>query len=261
MALPDSFFLRDGASFQSTELTRGPWSNLHQHGGPPSALMVRAAETFGEDAAAFFVARVLVDYLKPIPIAKLDVAIEPVKLGKTAQRLLVRLLSGTDELARANILRLRRAQSTALSTRPFPLPSPQGLHLIRFGFFKNDVGYHRGIEGGYVRGRFGENTVTFWGRQTAPLVAGEEPSGLQRAVLLADAESGICNPLDIRRFSFVNPDLVVMVDREPQGEWLGLDAYSTASPLGTGIAQAALHDVYGAVGRSAQTLVIEPMLS
>src|SRR6516225_1874000 len=103
MSLPESFFIRDGASFISTELTRGPWSNEHQHGGPPSALMVRAVETFGEDAKSFFVARVLVDYLRPIPIAKLDVHVEPTKLGKVAQRFVVRLTSGGDELMRANV--------------------------------------------------------------------------------------------------------------------------------------------------------------
>jgi hypothetical protein len=260
MPLPESFFVRDGASFQATELTRGPWSNQHQHGGPPSALMVRAAETFGDDPKAFFVARVLVDYLKPIPLAKLDVVVEPVKLGKMAQRLLVRLTSGADELARANVLRLIKRSSTALSPRPeAQLPSPDGVAPVKFSFFKHDVGYHVGIEGRYVRGRFGDNVVTVWGRQLFPLVAGEAPSGLQRAVLLADAESGVCNPLDIRRHTFVNPDLLVMVDREPQGEWIAMDAVSSASPLGTGIAQAALHDVYGPVGRSAQMLVIEPV--
>jgi hypothetical protein len=259
MPLPPSFFVRDGASYEATELTRGPWSNLHQHGGPPSALMAGAAERFGADAAGFYVARVLIDYLKPVPIAKLDIAVEPLKLGKTAQRLMVRLSSGGEELMRANVLRLRRANSTALSARPPVLPSPEGLVRFELSFFTNPVGYHRGIEGGYVRGRFGENVVTCWVRQTAPLVEGETPSGLQRVLLIADAESGLCNPVDIRRYTFVNPDLVVMLDREPQGEWVGLDAISSASPLGTGIAQAAVHDVYGAVGRSAQTLVIEPL--
>jgi hypothetical protein len=257
MSLPESFFVKDGASLIPTELTRGPWSNDHQHGGPPSALMVRAVETFGEDAKSFFVARILVDYLRPIPLAKLDVQVEPTKLGKMAQRFVVRVTSGGDELMRANVLRLLKRESAALSTRPEALPSPEGVAPMNLNFFKSEIGYHRGIEGRYVRGRFGDNVVTVWARQLKPLVAGETPSGLQRAVLVADAESGLCNPLDIRRFTFVNPDLVVMVDREPQGEWIGVDAYSTASPLGTGIAQAALHDVYGPVGRSAQTLVIE----
>jgi hypothetical protein len=258
MPLPESFFVRESDTFVSTELTRGPWSNEHQHGGPPSALLARAAEAFGADAGSFFVARLTVDYLKPIPIAPLTVRIEPLKLGKTAQRLSARLMLGAEELARATALRIRRDDAKGVvSTRPPALPSPHGLVPFALPFFRHEVGYHRGIEGRYLRGGFGDHQVAMWARQTAPLVKGEAPSGLQRVVLLADAESGICNPVDVRRYTFVNPDLTVLLDREPVGEWICLDAFSTASPLGIGLAQSAVHDLYGVVGRSAQTLVVE----
>lgn len=257
MALPGSFFEPEGETFVATELTRGPWSNDHQHGGPPSALLARAAERFGEDAGRFFVARLTVDYFRPIPIAALRVTVEPQKLGKTAQRLVARLWSGDDELARATALRIRRSSGSSVSPRGAPLASPDGLPAFVFPFFRHEVGYHRGIEGRYLRGRFGDNEVAMWMRQTAPLVRGEEPSGLQRVVLVADAESGVCNPLDVRRYTFVNPDLTVLLDREPAGEWICLDAVSSASPLGVGLAQSAVHDRHGPVGRAAQTLVIE----
>lgn len=257
MTLPLSFFERQGESFVATALTRGPWSDEHQHGGPPSALLARAVERHGDDAGGFFVARLTVDYFKPIPIAALTVSVEPQKLGRTAQRLVARLLHGNDELARATALRIRRASGSAVASRPPPLASFEGLPQFVFPFFKTEVGYHRGVEGRYLRGRFGDNDVAVWMRQTAPLVSGEEPSGLQRVVLLADAESGICNPLDVTRFTFVNPDLTVLLDREVLGEWICLEAFSSASPIGIGLAQSALHDVYGLVGRSAQTLVVE----
>jgi len=257
MPLPESFFLREGEAFVSTELTRGPWSNAHQHGGPPSALLARAAEAYGADAADFFVARLTVDYFKPIPIAPLTVAVAPQKLGKTAQRLTLTLFHQGEELSRATALRIRKKKGSPLSSRPPALPSPEGLPSFTFSFFQSDVGYHRGIELRYLAGRFGDNAVKGWMRQTAPLVKGEEPSGLQRVVLLADAESGICNALDVRRFTFVNPDLTVLLDREVQGEWLCFDVLSTASELGVGLAQSAVYDAFGPVGRSAQTLVIE----
>jgi len=257
MALPDSFFVREGNGFASTELTRGPWSNEHQHGGPPSALLARAAQAYGDDAKGFFVARLTVDYFKPIPIALLNVEVEPLKLGKTAQRLSLKLSCGGDELARATALRIRRTASTGVSSRPAPLASPEGLPNFTFPFFRHEVGYHVAIEGRYLRGTFGENDVAMWLRQRVPLVRGEEPSGLERVVVVADAESGVCNPLSVQRWTFVNPDLTVLLDRDPVGEWICLDALSTASPLGTGLAQAAVHDRHGPVGRSAQTLVVE----
>lgn len=259
MTLPGSFFEREGEAFISTALTRGPWSNEHQHGGPPSALLARAAEAFGDDAAGFFVARLTVDYFKPIPIAALKVAVEAQKLGRTAQRLTVRLTHGDDELARATALRIRRAPGSAISARAPPFASPDGLAPFVFPFFRHEVGYHVAIEGRYLRGRFGDNDVAVWMKQKFPLIAGEEPSGLQRVVLVADAESGICNPLDVRRYTFVNPDLTVLLDREPVGAWICLEAVSSASPLGIGLAQSAVHDAHGVVGRSAQTLVVEAL--
>ena len=257
MALPGSFFTLEGETLLATALTRGPWSNEHQHGGPPSALLARAAESYGEDAGRYFVARLTVDYLKPIPIAALKVTVEPQKLGKTAQRLVTRLWARDDELARATALRIRRVSGSAVSPRAAALPSPEGLPPFVFPFFRHEVGYHRGIEVRYLRGRFGDNAVAAWMRLTVPLVEGEQPTGLQRVVLLADAESGICNPLDVTRHTFVNPDLTVLLDREPLGEWLCLDATASCSPLGVGLAQSAVHDLHGVVGRSAQTLVVE----
>src|SRR3989442_1041655 len=42
--MPDALFERDGARFVPSELCRGPWSPEAQHGGPPAALLARAAE-------------------------------------------------------------------------------------------------------------------------------------------------------------------------------------------------------------------------
>lgn len=257
MELPGSFFIRDGDSLQATGLTRGPWSNELQHGGPPCALLARAAERFGDDADRFFLARLTIDYLKPIPLAKLDVVAAPLKLGAKAQRLELRLLHQGTELLRGVALRLRRERGSAVSARPKPLGPPDGLPEFEIPFFQHEVGYHRGIEGRYLRGRWGDPDVAVWARVRAPVVAGEVASGLQRAVLLADAESGLCPPLDIKRFTFVNPDLNLHFDREPEGEWIGLETVSTTSALGVGLSQSVLHDRLGPFGRASQALLVE----
>lgn len=257
MELPGSFFVRDGDSMQATGLTRGPWSNDQQHGGPPCALLARAAERFGDDADRFFLSRLTIDYLKPIPLAALDVAVAPLKLGGKAQRLELKLLHQGTELLRGVALRLRRGSGGAVSPRPPPLDPPDGLPAFDIPFFRHEVGYHRGIEGRYLRGRWGDPSVTVWARVLAPLVAGEPTSALQRAVLLADAESGLCPPLDIARFTFVNPDLNLHFNREPEGEWIALETVSTTSALGVGLSQSVLHDRLGPFGRASQALLVE----
>src|SRR5439155_16464522 len=74
--MADAFFVREGGRLISTELTRGPWSNEHQHGGPPAALLAGAAERLGPDAGSFRLVRATVEFLRPVPIATLEVDAE-----------------------------------------------------------------------------------------------------------------------------------------------------------------------------------------
>ena len=102
----------------------------------------------------------------------------------------------------------------------------------------------------------GAGDAAAWARPRIPLVPGETLSGLQRAVLIADSGNGISAALDWDRWSFVNVDLAVHLSRAVRGEWVLLDARTRYEPGGTGLATSELHDVDGAIGAGAQTLVI-----
>ena len=75
----EAFFVRDGTRLLATDRTRGPWTNEHQHGGPPAALLTGAIERAGLDAAEFRLARVTVEFLRPVPVAALEVSAEVVR--------------------------------------------------------------------------------------------------------------------------------------------------------------------------------------
>jgi hypothetical protein len=64
--------------------------------------------------------------------------------------------------------------------------------------------------------------------------------------------------LDPARFLFINVDLTVVLQRDPAGEWLLLDAASTIGNEGTGLGEAILSDVAGECGRTLQTLLVAP---
>ena len=256
---PKAFYVPDGDALAATALTVGPWSPAHQHGGPPSALLARGLERFGDDAPRFLLTRLTVEFLKPVPVGRCTVQVEPLKLGARVQRLAARLLVDGDEVLRAAGLRVRRAALDAMPPPPGPpAAAPDAAPPFRFPFFQTEPAYHTAIEGRFVRGQWGDRQVFAWAKVLFPLVAGEASSPLQRLVTVADAESGLCPPLDPFQYTFLNPDLTVVVDREPEGEWLGLDAVSTATPQGLGIAQSALYDSRGLFGRAAQCLVVEP---
>jgi hypothetical protein len=255
----DAFFVRDGARLVATGLTRGPWSNEHQHGGPPAALLAGAVERAFEDAADYRLARITVEFLRPVPIAPLEITTEMVRAGRQAQRVGASLSAGGVEVARGLGLRLRRQRlDLAEPAGASPLPHPDTLEPHRFSFFRHPIAYHKAIELRIARGTWAEGPVDGWMRPLFPLIRGEPTSPCERVLILADAESGVCPPLKPDRFSFVNPDLTVYFGREPRGEWLGLQIVSEAHADGIGLAQSALSDLDGPFGRAAQCLVLAP---
>ena len=117
---------------------------------------------------------------------------------------------------------------------------------------------HRFVEGGWDE----PGPVAVWIRITKPVVDGESPSGVQRAVAAADFGNGVSRGLDAERFLFINPDLTVHLVRQPVGEWIGMRTASYYGvddrSTGAGMAESALYDARGRLGRSVQSLFVDP---
>jgi hypothetical protein len=119
-------------------------------------------------------------------------------------------------------------------------------------------GYLSAIEWRMVRGGLGRpGPAVAWTRMRYPLVPDEEPSPLQRVLAVADSGSGLSGVLDARRWLFINPELTVHLHREAAGEWICLDARTTISEGGTGVATSTLSDAHGPVAFGAQSLLIK----
>ncbi|HLT35751.1 MAG TPA: acyl-CoA thioesterase domain-containing protein, partial [Enhygromyxa sp.] len=112
--------------FFATALTRGPWSNDHQHGGPPTALLARAIERLEHDGVDLFTVRMTVELLRPIPIAApLEVVTEVLTRGRTVHRIAAALISGEQQLAVAVAVRIR------VEELGLPIRLPDGHELLR----------------------------------------------------------------------------------------------------------------------------------
>jgi hypothetical protein len=96
-----------------------------------------------------------------------------------------------------------------------------------------------------------------WLRITRPLVAGRQPSPLQRAVVTADFGNGVSRLLHTRDWVFMNADLTVHLFRMPVGEWVALRAESWYDRSGRGVAASTLYDTAGPIGRGTQTLFLD----
>ena len=254
----EPFYVADGDRFVATVSTRGPWSPNHQHGGPPAALCVRALEHLTPSGA--MLTRLTFDFLRPVPIAPLTVIAEVVRAGAKVQRLraVARDDAGTD-LVHVTALSIRTSDALAQSLVEAgePPPPPDTGDPFTFPFFPEPNGYHHAVEGRIARGVWGEGPMAIWFRPRVPLVAGESPTPLQRLVIVADSASGVGVVLDKDRHSWVNADLTLVLHRAPAGEWMCLDAATTAETHGVGMTRARLWDTDGPVGISLQSLVVE----
>src|SRR5690242_9692161 len=248
-----AFYEADGDLFAATELTRGPWDPGAQHAGPPAALLGYAIERL-PDAGEFQVGRVTFEILRSVPIAPVRVEARVVRPGRRVQMLEAELSDAEGEvLMRARAWRIRTAEvevppEAMVATEP-PAPPEQ---TAEANFFPTgqEHGYHTAMEVRFVSGDFVEpGPATVWLRMRRPLVAGEEPTPLQRTLVVADVGNGVSASLDFRRFLFINVDLTVQLERMPAGEWICVDAVTLPQPSGVGTAESVLSDQQGRIGR------------
>lgn len=251
----DALYTFDGEQYVATELTRGPWDDRHQHGGPPSALLGRALDRLPGD---FALARITIELLRPVPLGALRVAATIAKDGRSVQRVEAVLSADGAELCRASGVRIRRHALDLPAADPGPaVPPPDSVPSTTFSFFRAEIAYHRAVEARFVRGAWGDRDIVAWFRPRVALVAGEGEMGpVERVLVLADAQSGLCPPLDPLRYSFVNPDLTVYFERPVEGTWVGFATRAAAHPHGVGFAETSLFDARGTCGRSAQVMVV-----
>ena len=249
----------DGARYASTELTRGPWSAEHQHAGPPSALVCRAVEQQAATLGLTHVARLTTNLLRPVPLDVLELVIQTDYAGKNAAHFSGALVGRGKEVMRFTAL-VQRARSTPL---PPDLPghpppqAPKSLHEctpVQFPFAGKYVGYADLVQTRSSTGTLFAGPCLVWFGMNHPLVANEETSPYQRTAVAADSGNGISAVLDYERFVFVNSDLTIHWLRQPRGDWVALDAATHFGPDGSGLAQSALYDEQGLIGRALQSL-------
>jgi hypothetical protein len=251
----DAFFVQLADDrFRATRDTEGPWSEGAQHGGPPAALLGRAIE-FASGQPHWITARLAVDILGPIPVAELTVRAEVIRPGRSVELIEAELIAGDRVAARARGWRIRTiAQPAAASVRQPAPPLPSESHSVPW-----PGGYIAAVEWRFAEGGFDQlGSATVWTRARIPLLDSEPMSPLQRVLLVADSGNGASSALPLEDFWFINPELTVHLHRLPETDWICLQARTTVSPQGVGLAESALYDRAGSIGRGAQALLVGP---
>jgi hypothetical protein len=205
-------------------------------------------------------ARVTYEFLRPVPLGELDVGAAVTRPGRRVQLLEGSISAAGVEVVRARALQVRGADAAeaAASTEP-PPPGPEQGRPNDFQPAHRPMFAPDAIEIRFVAGTFdGNGPSTAWFRMRAPIVAGEQPSPLQRLAAAGDFGNGISAVLPWGEYLFINPDLTLYVERAPIGEWICLRARTRIAADGIGIAESVLYDSRGRVGRATQALLIEP---
>ena len=152
--------------------------------------------------------------------------------------------------------------AVASSVPPATHPAPAGVQEStpdEAAFFSSEVAYHKALEWRFASGSFNSpGPAAAWTRPACTQVEGEPISPLQHLLVMTDAASGISAVLDWSTATFANVDLSVALHRPPRGEWLGMDATTVLGDSGAAQCSAVLFDAEGAIGRSTQSLFVEP---
>jgi acyl-CoA thioesterase len=263
--MAESIFIADGDRFMATEQARGPWDPRALHGGAPAALIVSAFERM-QPGAELPIGRLSFEFLRPIPLAPLTLAVRIVRPGRRVQELAAELHADGQTIVRASALRLTAVSGDAVAAAPdtsrepgAALAPPSDGAPIRFAL---DGGAEASFAGTAMEMRWlsdpkelGRGRV--WMRLRHPLLPDEPLTSLARLAATADFGNGVSAALPFDRFVFINADLTIHLQRTPRGEWIGLDARTLLQEGGTATVESVLHDETGPLGRAFQTLVVQ----
>lgn len=255
-----AFFRAEDDVFHGNDTARGPWSADACHAGPVTAVIARTLEPV---APAQQLVRLSISFVRPVPVAGFRISTEIVRAGRAASTATARLEDLNGKLcAKAKSMHLATYEPVQFPSAPSAGPEFTEAIDGEWPFPVTSHGqpyFASGIEIKLPPGEDnGPGPTTMWMR-TVGIVEGEESTPFQRLCPLADCGNGISRNTDIRENSCVNPDLTIVVFRQPQSEWLASKAQSFWEPNGIGMSHAMLYDTEGIVGTALQTLIVRPV--
>ncbi|MBJ7289114.1 MAG: thioesterase family protein [Williamsia sp.] len=247
-----------------TASTVSVWTDTIQHGGPPSALLVRALEGLAQ-APGLSISRVTVDILGAIGLSENRTHAVVIRPGRQISQIQAELdVLGPDgryrTAARATAWLLAASDTSELvspsevyavptdDVAGGALPDWTAMGWATTGFISS-VDFHR-ADAGVAR------PGLTWLRPRIDLVEGETASPLSRFCCVVDIANGLGSALSPREWTWMNTDTTIHLHRAPAGDWFGVDARLVGGESGFGYTAADLFDANGSVGRSSQTVLL-----
>ncbi|WP_250035988.1 thioesterase family protein [Paractinoplanes maris] len=249
-----SFYLPLGdGQFRPTRSTESPWDTEMQHGGPPAALLGRVLTVDG-----LRLARISVDFLGPIPRRDFQIEVSTIKPGRLTTLNEARMIVDGRVAVTARAWHLAPGPQPPVTTpadHADPLPEAHG----DGGFPGYDGwGYGEAIEWRTTKGELGvaDGETHVWTRVRMPLIDGEELTGIDRALIVADSANGISAVLPMGQWLSIPPTMTTTLLRPALGDWVHLACRTALSDDGLGLTTGELADPEGTLGQVSQPLVV-----
>ena len=255
-----SLFRRRGDILEPTEWTRSPWDHGSLHGsaicGALGWLLERTCPH-----PDLWLTRLSVEIWSMIPLAPLETAARIVKPGRRTCVIEATLSHAGRTVARATSQWTRRVSAEAALESPGPRP-PELPCTANDPGATPDMDYPRpGFNCDAIELRSIEGTTEdpgpgrIWVSLRHPVVEGEDTSALLRIVTLSDVGIAVGWDESPHGQGLINPDVTVLLNRYPAGEWVLFDSRIHASGIGLGFCETILSDDGGPFGRVLQSLV------
>ena len=251
-------FEPEGDTWRPTSFSRGPWDPGLLHGGAVGAL---AAELLQEALAGYQAVRLVVNLLRPVPLAPLTAGTDLIRRGARLGMSELRLRAADRLVATASLLGIAPVDLGASGSARPTAEADRGWERAEDSW-DLDPGSEAFI-GGALSFRFpssgsGPDEGGTWLRLHRPVLSGRPASPLARVAAAADVPSAGSAFEGYRPegVGFINADASFHISRLPEGNWLRLKAISRWETNGIGVVEARISDETGPVGHLGQALVL-----
>jgi hypothetical protein len=253
-----AIFMPEGNLLRATEHAGGPWSPDMLQGSATTALMAREVEQLAI-GCSFAVRRLTFDLWRPAGLRAFGLVTDLLRDGRKAKTLQVRLMDGEAEIGRCTALLtapgISPADPFAKAASHDDAPetgAPPPAFAQKWSRYFQNVSV-RLIEGALEK----PGPAAAWMRLDMPLVEGEANTPLLQAVQAADFSSGVAQIVDMREWTFVNPEISLYFFRAPEDEWILIRSRTRVGANGAGLTTATLSDRQGPFAEVMQAMTFE----
>ena len=270
--LRHSFFQKDPGEksiYHPTVHSKGPWAENMLHGRVISGLIGYEAELNLQNEinlSDWQIARITVDMFRVAPMAPLAVEVKFVRSGRRIKVLEVEILTDRPEsgkvlIAKGAVFALRKSTpplSRVWTPTRWSKEYPQQIDpehacsvddspSLRPHIWETINATEGDVRGNRISRSYGVRRA--WIRETIDLIQDIVPSPIVRVAQVADIANPVANSSE-EALHYINVDLTLYLNRNPIGDWIGVETLQHGSANGISIGAINLYDIDGLVGTS-----------